>query len=305
MSRLSRLIGCAADRPMIHPSSYRARGVALIMILLLMTVLSMLVLQFSLTARQKVDQSQVLIDRAQAGLRLKSLESVLLFSLLTEPRLVTDEAASLPWNFANQPFLIENDEVRIQDMTGLDPLPAPGVDPGQFEQVLQVLGVGAETAREAGQRLATAQVEPTRFALQTMEEVSAVTGLSAPIVRRLADVMTFYPTTVFNPGTAPQALLRVRYGDLTARSLWERREAGELTVEEFARLTGETDDLLISFVPGPGFKLTLTSRVGEVKLGRSSVWTVYPASEGDPITLWSTEKIVFEEPKADEAWRSN
>jgi type II secretory pathway component PulK len=269
----------------------RQSGVAMVLVLALTIVLGMLVLQFSLTAKSQVEQSRVLIDRARAELQLHSLESALLFDLLTEPRVLSSAPDDSSWNFAGVPFRRGEHLVRLQDTSGLFALPEPDAPTADFERLLETLGVDEDRARDAGRALYGAQRDPVSFPLQTFRELQTATGLDQSVIEQLEEIATFYPAVVFNPATAPEQVLAARYGSRVASTLVKRRAEGGFNEDDLQRITGREMDLLTSLLVGPGFRLDLSVQVGDVRLARRSVWTVYPSAEDNPLSLWSRQRV--------------
>jgi type II secretory pathway component PulK len=269
-------------------------GVAMVFVLALTVVLGMLILQFSLTAKSQLAQATILLDRARAELLAHSLESELLFVLLTEPRStgpIVDERGVPQWNFEGSPFDFRGQSVRIQDMSGLFSMPGPGAPTRDFESLLETLGIDPETARAAGKGLFAAQMMPTKFPLQTFSEVAAVTSLPRDTVARLEDVASFYPAVIFNPVTAPREVLETRYGRDVAGFLLRQRHERRLNETDVERITAQEIDMLTSLLVGPGFRLEVEAKVSEVRLVKRSVWTVYPSEEQNPLLLWSRHGV--------------
>jgi len=269
-------------------------GVAMVFVLALTVVLGMLMLQFSLTAKSQLAQATILLDRARAETLAHSLESELLFLLLTEPRStgpIVDEGGVPQWNFEGSAFDFLGHSVRIQDMAGLFSMPDPGSPTRDFEAFLVIMGVDTEVARAAGKRLFAAQMTPTKFPLQTFSEVAAVTSLPRDIVARLEEVASFYPNVILNPITAPREVLEARYGRDVAEFLLRQRHERRLNEVDVERITARDIDMLTSLLVGPGFRLEVEAKVAEVRLVKRSVWTVYPSEEQNPLLLWSRHGV--------------
>jgi type II secretory pathway component PulK len=269
-------------------------GVAIVFVLALTVVLGMLILQFSLTAKSQLSQATTLLNRARAEMLSHSLESELLFVLLTEPRatdLIADERGVPQWNFEGASFEFRGHSVRIQDMSGLFTMPSPGSPTGEFEALLRAMGVDADLARASGKSLFAAQMEPTKFPLQTFSELAAVTDLPRETIGRLEQIASFYPTVVFNPVTAPGEVLEARYGRDIGDFLIRERHQRRLNEVDIQRITGQDIDMLTSLLVGPGFRLEIEANVGDVVLVKQSVWTIYPSAEQNPLLLWSRHGV--------------
>lgn len=266
----------------------------MVLVLALAIVLGMLILQFGLTARAQLAQARFLLEKSRAEVEVHSLEAALLFSLLTEvgvARPPADSSGVPRMNFEGEPFALGGYTVRVQDMSGLFSMPSPGAPTRDFEGLLITLGLDADQARAVGKRLFEAQVSPKRFPLQTFSEVAVVTGLDGGVINRLEAISSFYPSTIFNPLTAPKEVLAARYGrDIGDFILRERRER-QLNELEVQRIIGQDIDLLTSLLIGPGFRLEVAVQVGDATLIRRSEWTVYPSSVDSPLTLWSRQGV--------------
>lgn len=276
----------------------RQQGVALVLVLAVTGVLALLILQVSLTARQQVAQAQRLVDRAEAGLRLQSREAALLYSMLTRERnaapamVAGDNPYAAAWNFRGEPFLIDEALIRLQDMSGLMPMPTPGASALGFAALLVGVGIEQARAEQAARALESALVTPSRSPLQSMAELGPIAGLSTDEIARLEAFATLYPISAINPGTAAEQVLAVKYRGSTLESLLALRRDHTLDDRRFEAITGETlDDIVTTFLIGPGFRVDVSVEVRGVRLRRQSIWTVRPASESNPLELWSYRNL--------------
>jgi general secretion pathway protein K len=91
----------------LMPLSNKNKGIALFQVLLITAVISLLAIQFTQTAQNQIAIASTIVDRVQAQVDLRTLESELLFTLLTE-RNVQQVNSSNPyvanWNFYGKPF---------------------------------------------------------------------------------------------------------------------------------------------------------------------------------------------------------
>lgn len=277
------------------------RGIALIQVLLITGILSLLVVQLSLTAQEQVRRAQALADRAETDLALQSHESTLLYALLTEPWIPADPAAANPytahWNFRGQPFEADGVQLAIQDENGRMTVPLYGT--GELERLLVVLGVEAERARRLGRELMAHQgvramsiaqpgVDPyaIAFPLQRMEELRRLPEMDEALYRRLEPLLTLYPTPGFNPLTASPELLKTRLSDTQLAGVLELRAAGQLDESSLWRLTGiEADDFTV-LQPGPALTVDLAVGRGGVLARRVSTFVVRPYVD-EAVAVWS------------------
>lgn len=279
----------------------RERGIALIQVLLVTGILSLLVVQLSLTAKEQIGRAQALADRAEADLELQSRESALLYALLTEPWLPEGAAASNPyaahWNFRGEPFEADGARLSIQDENGRLTVPLYGT--AEFERLLGALGVEAERARRLGRQLlelqgagampaAGSDADPYAVAwpLQRIEELRRLPDMDEALYRRLAPLVTLYPTPGFNPLTAAPELLETRLSDTQLAGVLELRAAGRLDDGSLWRLTGIEADDLTMLQPGPALTVDLTVERGTAVARRVSTFVVRPYVD-EAVAVWS------------------
>lgn len=290
----------------------RQRGVALVQVLLVTTIIILLVMQLSLTAAEQVRRAQALKDRSEAQLYLHSREVALLYTLLTEP-LIASPASSNPyaasWNFHGEPFAVDGLKFTVQDQSGLMRFPTSGV--ADFERLLPVLGLGTAEARNlaeylrhwlgitlpGGMRPGDAMIRGAAGGpVQYFGELKFLTGMDEQLYRQLAELMTLYPTPGFNPLTAPVPLLRMRMSESVLGPMLEARRNGELDRDglwQIARIG--TDETTSPFV-GPGIGVQIVGEFRGVTLRRHVVVGVEPY-ELQPLMPWSRERFATGIPK--------
>ena len=278
----------------------RERGAALILVLMVTGVLGLLLLQFGLTARAQVDQSQRLLDRAGAELRLRSREAELKFALLTQPW-VTAAAAAAPdgvatkWRFDNQIFELESDSIRLQDVSGLMALPQGPGSMEEFEGLLMAVGVAPDRAKNAAVGLLARLSAPGSLPIQSVLELRYL-GLTVMEIDKLRAVSTSYPSQSFNPSTASKEVLTARYRSLSAqRALLALRQQGKLDSMSYAAILDNPVEDSTSFFPGPAFRLQIIVRQGLSAIGRERIWVVRPYDE-EPMLLWESRDLTPQNP---------
>jgi general secretion pathway protein K len=289
----------------------RQRGVALVQVLLVTTIIILLVMQLSLTAAEQVRRAQALQDRSLAALYLHSREVALLYSVLTES-LVSGQENSNPyaasWNFHGEPFVVDGLQFTLQDQSGLMQFPTSGV--AEFEKLLPVLGLGTTDARNLAGRLEDWLGVDSRGngsgdammrgaaggPVQYFGELKFLTGMDDQLYRQLAELMTLYPTPGFNPLTAPVPLLRMRLSESTLGPVLEARRQGELDQDRLWRIAGiGTDETTSPFV-GPGIGVQIAGEYRGVTLRRHVVVGIEPY-ELQPLMHWSRERFATGIPK--------
>jgi general secretion pathway protein K len=284
----------------------RQKGVALVQVLLVTTIIILLVMQLSLTAAEQVRRAQALQNRSEAALYLHSREVALLYTLLTEP-LFPSPGSNNPyaanWNFHGDPFAVDGLEITLQDQSGRMPFPVSHM--ADFERLLTVLGVGPTQSRELAARLARwtgirlLGGSPTGGAMmrggagdpvQYFGEMRFLAGMDEQLYGKLAELMTLYPTPGFNPLTAPAELLRMRMSEAALSAVLDARRAGELDQNRLWRLARiSADETVVTYV-GPGIGIQIAGEYRGVALRRQLVMGVLPY-EPMPLALWSSERF--------------
>jgi type II secretory pathway component PulK len=279
---------------MRHGSNLRSRGVALILVLMITAVLGLLMLQFSLTAKEHTRRAQRLLDRATADLQMRSTTSALLFEMATRTWETKGSVDALdfpgePWNFGGRSFTFLEGKVEIQDLSGLIPLPQPGETTGRLSRILQVAGVPEDEARRAAQKIGAMQAPPNWTPLQDLYELGVVADLSAAQIHRLARVGTLYPAGSFNPGTATSEALATLHSGSALQGLAELRARDELGQAAYRGIAGPATDDSVLFYPGPGFRITTRVSFGAAVAEEDLTLSIDPYSPA-PFSIWSRRR---------------
>lgn len=284
----------------------RQKGVALVQVLLVTTIIILLVMQLSLTAAEHVRRAQALQNRSEAALYLHSREVALLYTLLTEPLYPSPESANpyaANWNFHGAPFVVDGLEITLQDQSGRMPFPVSGV--ADFERLLMVLGIGPTQAREIAARLAywtgvrLSGGSPPGDAMmrggsgdpvQYFGELRFLAGMDEQLYGKLAELMTLYPTPGFNPLNAPAELLQMRMSETALGAVLDARREGELDQNRLWRLARISADETVVVHTGPGIGIQIDGEYRGIALRRQLVMGVLPY-EPLPLALWSSERF--------------
>lgn len=289
---------------MIHRCSTRPRGAALILVLMITGVLGILLLQVGLTARQNVADAQRLQDRAEAWMLLRSSETAVQFALLTneweKPPGSAPDVFLDAWSFRGQAFSVAGATYRIQDQSGLVPMPLPGESVDLLRKLLVALGFEPERAesivRQYENVISSQPSSGSDFGdrvtpnpLQSFGELRSSTDMTAAELAQLEEVATLYPVGFFNPLTAPPAVIAARVDGFAIDSLAVLQQEGRLTQEAWLELTGQGIDEFTSFYPGPGFRIDVSVEYKGIIQSRRSVLAIQPY-DADPISLWSRHR---------------
>jgi len=267
-----------------------------VLVLLITAVLGLLALQFNLEARDRLSKANFLANRAEAELRLHSREAAMLHTLLTHTWVTTADEKDVPthpyvaaWNFRGQPFTVDGATFRIQDVSGLQPLPQPRLSDDSFAKLLVAIGVDNARANEAASRLTGFLGPPGYTPLQAFGDLQPIAGLTRAEVQRLEAVATLYPTRNFNPGTAPNEVISARFGGSILQGVQNLRSQGQLDTDSLRRLMNDTGDFT-SFYPGPAFRLAAKVSFGGANLHRERTLVLRPYGR-EPVTLWSHRRL--------------
>ena len=286
----------------------RQRGIALIQVLLVTGIISLLMLQMGLTAREQVARAQALADRAELQLAAQSRESALLYSLLTEP-LARDAESGNPyavaWNFQGEPFAVDGVTFTIQDESGR--MRVPDRQAGEFERLLLGLDVPPERAQQLGRELMELQGAATRtralgeaqasaaaadgaqYPLQDLSQLRLLPSMDAGLFRRLRPLLTLYPTPGFNPTTAPGELLAAQLTDSQRRAVADARAGGAVDALTLWKLTGSQADETTVLAPGPGLTVTLEMGLRGARTARATTFIVRPY-EAEAVAVWQRSR---------------
>lgn len=279
------------------------RGMALITALLVGAVLMVLVLAVGETARRQVAGASRLMDRAVAGLAVRSAMAEVVQRLNTRPATALmdpegegavrapperEPGDELPWNLHGAPFtLAPGVTVTLQDAAGLIPLTPP--DLGLLRALLvhhKVRGERIETfldslqdwidpddlhhlhGAEAKEYLAAGLPPPRNGYLQTMNELARVMGMDAALYQVLRPDLTYYSSGHFNPMTASPTLLAALVGEEVAREVVALRDTGTLKSYEMSAMTGLWESETVTYGAGTRILVTIAAQVGEARAVR-------------------------------------
>ncbi|MGO2181155.1 MAG: hypothetical protein ACTH36_02330 [Pseudoalteromonas nigrifaciens] len=272
------------------------RGIALIQVLLIVAVLSILALYFTQSARQQVHGATQMVDKAQAYVELHNAQANVLYALLTEqkdPEFSSSTNNSLvnSWNFHGAKFSY-NDQVTValQDLRGLLNLHYPNTQ--RLIQLLTYSGLNDYDAQLASQQIIDWQSLDTRSdympsnvtarhaAIHDISELRHL-GLKQQQLQALQANTTQYKKGAFNPMSAPDSLLNALLSSDVAQHIIILRNTKQLTVREFAQVTGfeESEDIIL--YPSNLYKVTLQAQVGEAIVKKVIYYHLQPT--GNPV----------------------
>jgi general secretion pathway protein K len=280
----------------------RQRGVALLQVLFLSAILGVLMLSIQQMAKQHVATAQAVINRVETQLALDSVDAKLKFNLLTTD--LTNNyfvsLTSVKMNLFDQPFTIDNAEIRIQDISGLISIADyVGMElllahfsrsPRQAQMIAaaiqdwedmddDALVVGAE------QRDYPADVRVRNQPIQFEDELKAVRGMTSELYHAIRPYITLYPINFNNAMLMPPKLMELYVEPQLARQLVAMRQIGGLTSAEFDRVSGLSESEQFVNSASPAQRVTFTIVQNNVKLQRQYVIRLSPY-QTEPFSYW-------------------
>jgi len=302
----------------------KQQGIALIQVLLITAILSVLAIYLTNTAKEQVKIAQWTDDKSQALVSLHSAEAQLLFSLLTQQKIVTsennadgnrngegdisgsnEESITQRWNFFAKPFFVtEQVMVSIQDQAGL--IHAQYPDRDVLEKLFLGQGLGMIEVNELIDNLLDWQdldsisrangAETSVYAglirngaIPDVHDFSFIKKITPELLELLINTTTIYRQGSFNPTNAPTEILHALTNESAAKQVILLRESGQLTKRNFSQLTGIVEDDDTFFYPSNFLSIKLTSKIGESKVHKEMTIQVRPYAKADksPINFFS------------------
>lgn len=274
-------------------------GVALLQVLLMSAVISVLALQMSYSAKDKVSIAQVIQDKVMAEVAVRTMESELLFALSTA-RWAKDEQhenkLAQIWNFYGSPFEYEDiGTITIQDNSGLISV-FNGGDRSTVERAFERLLGSKHQARVARNALIDTQGFQSstngagisgQFFQSRQEMLRALKKLGIPSSK--AEVFTRIPYSAYLPLQAPDESLKLWLPEREAKAVIESRQNGELTPQLFTQLTGLRKSDYMLFYPSGRFIITLKKQIGDARVQRKMFINVSPTNKSQPIWSFGVE----------------
>jgi len=272
---------------------YRQSGIALIQVLLISAIISILAIHFSYTARDQIAIASTLEQRIKATQLLKSAQSKIIYTLLTENNFKQPFDAfpdSEPWNFYSNSFILEQTEdskilVAIQDLNGL--LSQQYIGSPFWTKALTNMGFTSNEVKNK-QRLIkdwqdkdsnssfigdteNSQLENGQDyrnqAIQLPQEIDWFFEQEQQKLNVVKQISTHYSIVGFNPMNAPEILLRLFFQPEIAEVLIRQRENNALTRQQMITILGsDYDDVTMSLFLGVQFKIITQVSFGDVKL---------------------------------------
>lgn len=288
-------------------------GVALIQVLLISTIITILAIHFSFTAREQVVIASAIDDRVKASQLLKSTQSKIFYTLLTQTSFKQPSdifPQSEAWNIYGEPFEIDRTEkshitVVIQDHNGL--LSQQYISNIHWLKVFKGLGyTDSEIQKKIGiikdwqdndnNAWLVGEIEPTHLEngyqyknqpIQLPQEILWLFEQEPEKMRVIQQISTPYPVVAFNPMNAPELLLKLYFQQDIAKVIVEQRRKNTLTQKAMINFLGKNyNDVITSFVTSNEFKITVQVRYAEVQLQETVDIKIQP-SENEPLLIFA------------------
>lgn len=241
------------------------KGIALVQVLLISTVLMLLVVQLSSKANDAIDIATDLKHKAAADTEIHSAFANVQYALITQSR--NDyriEAFQRSISFHGNSYQVSDRlKVEVQDMAGLLSTSFIGIGWNEYlaENINQLDTIKAwQGMEEYGIQAGKAR----NARIPYIEEILLLPGGQGLDLTYL----THLPTGFFNLGTAPQGLLSRVFGEAAAQRIRELRESGDFSRETATQIDGLEEASV--FPPGTLSRIKITSnRHGNKKLNVS------------------------------------
>ena len=239
------------------------RGIALIQVLLISSIISILAISFTYTARDQVDMARAFENRTKAAQQLLTAQSQIILKLITQKDVTNAnqqqsaledqvEGNKHRWNYYGEPFSLAIDDdseilVSMQDTQGLLAQAFPNkrlwrrfLQYFNFNetQINQKMGVLADWQDRDHNSWVVGDNEPDSTPsgtiypnqpIQLPQEFTWLFNGEERDFQQLKQLTTHYPTAKFNPMHAPNQLLRALFEPELAEQLITSREQGALT----------------------------------------------------------------------------
>jgi len=272
----------------------REQGVALIQVLLLTTIMSVIAIQFTKTARIQVNTAKDFRDKIQAELMLKTAETAVLFELFQNDayQIPGKNINGVAWQLGRSFNLNRTTSVEIMplnsslslttapEMYVKTALLASGVEPenvqGTYNAIADWIDVNNFERRGGAEANAYAEVKPRNGPMQDLTELMAVKGMTASIYEKFNKMVTIYTTPSFNPSFASDELIKALFNEDIAEQLLEIKiQQGAINQDSWQRIAGGRFFEFIDFDPDIQHRVTIRTKVGDV----SATETLYVRSQ--------------------------
>jgi general secretion pathway protein K len=278
------------------------KGIALIQVLILSTVLSVVLLSMNFQAREHLKLAAAVNQYVDAELQLQSAQAEVVFTMLTSQwsqlsASDINDRDKVRWNFHGKDFDFSGVTLNIQDTSGLINLSSPDINTliliaGDKSRGLALADAIADWQDEDDRpRLNGAEQEQyaqgvmvRNSAIQFAEELQLVRGVDKDLYRTLLTEMSFF-TRGINVNQQSDALIRLYHKREIAEEIIRLRDQNQLRTGDIERLTGEEINEFSRFGIGPVFRIRFTAKATDVKLSRELTMLFSPY-QPTPVELY-------------------
>lgn len=289
-------------------SIHKAKGIALIQVLIISIILGMLGIYISQTVRSQVQTASIIKQSQQTIVAIESAEAELLHLLTTEAkyRSKTSDTITGRWNFHGQPFEL-NDAViaKVQDISGL--LSINHINRRLAANLFYQLGKEDQQVRvfldsladwkdkddlkhlngaESSYYSKTLGYGPRNSYLQSFAEISHIREGDMLTLSQWQQYFSLALISSFNPLNAPEKLLKAFINDEQAsQEVLMLRQNNQLNGVAFFQATGIDEDDFISFIAGRIFKVSLSTKSTDNNMNKSFIVEIRANSIKRPVLM--------------------
>lgn len=262
---------------MIKSFSHKHKGMALFQILVMVGIFSTLLLLMASFSQQSVEQAQQLQETTEQRLNLYSAQKQLQFRMLTELWVGGDTSTEAnPWNFYGAVFKYplvnagsQQSDItyRVQNLNSLFNWQMPQQE---LVKLLENHGIDKNEAQRMRQQLIDAQTQVNKLGVGQQvnsayphlpfyhqDEVAQLPLWSESLVQHLSPYMNLYSQS-FNAFNMPDALLPALLSASQVDIIRQWRQQRDYSAAKFSQLTGIQQDDIVSFYPGPAFRIEVS-----------------------------------------------
>jgi type II secretory pathway component PulK len=275
----------------------RQRGVALIVVLAIVAMLSLVVVQLSVDTSASVKKSRLLVERVEADFALHSREVSMTFALLStrnfgiRPSVLATDELERTWNFRGEPFKFDDATWSLSDEAGLLKLPYNQESIEPFRKLLLAMSVDPARVEQIVTAVRGSLIQEGKlFPFQSVDELAAIAPLSSEELNRLRDLTTTYPSYGVNLSTAPDEVLAVFFQGAALGSIKALAKRGDLNEDTYTRITGEDSDEFAVFTRSPVVRMKLSYQKGDVLLARETSLIIRPY-QAVPVEYWHRRSV--------------
>lgn len=289
-------------------------GIALIQILLVTALMSVLGLYFLNSSKQQIELAMLSQNKAKAIVENHSVESEVLFKLLTESKSVRqfDGEANNIWNFYDQPISITpNTEISMQDLNGFISVHFPnrehleslllskGYELTSVNQVVDTFldwqDLDNEQRLNGAENLFYGGENSIRNAPITIQdEFNLINSIDPSIRKVLEENTSIYRVGALSLFNASIDIIAALSSPEAAFQIKNLRELGQINYELFQQISllTETDNMF--YFTSNNIRITISSQFNGAKAERYLIVRLDRYSEkGQPFDILVDSEIAY------------